>query len=311
VLLFTITASFLALFWSLVLLMITMLMAGLILCQLVSPYIEDFDPSRIEDAEFQRWMFERYGTAGRSLWTVFEITFAGSWPSLVRPLVEKVSVSFGFFFGAYVFLVVFAMTRIITALFIKDTLAVATNDAEMMIQAKMKEKRANARKLLDVFSVADTSGEGRLTLEEFEIFMEEPRARSYLGSLELEAHESRQLFMMLDDGDGMITAEEFVEGALRLKGVARSQDVICMMHDFNTMAKVLAGMQEQLAEVYEASTGKTQRRSVVLPRLSNSMSRFSQMIRQRPRSGSLASSMPNLYSCDPSILAAAATSAAR
>jgi len=61
--------------------------------------------------------------------------------------------------------------------------------------------------------------------------------KTYLTTLELDAHETKNLFNMLDDGDGEVTAEEFVAGAIRLKGVARSQDVVSIMHDFNKLNK--------------------------------------------------------------------------
>merc|ERR1711933_614604 len=106
-----------SLFWSMVLLFVSMLMAALILTQIVNPYITEPGISR----ETVAWMFMHYGTAGRSLWTVFELTFSGGWPAYARRLVEEVGVGFAWFFALYISTVVFAMTRIITALFLRDT----------------------------------------------------------------------------------------------------------------------------------------------------------------------------------------------
>jgi len=239
----TVAASFYALLWSMVLLFITMLMAALILTQIVNPFLTDsgIGPTTIS------WMYKHYGTAGRSLWTVFEMTFSGGWPAYARTLVEDVHPAFAWFFALYISTVVFAMTRIITALFLKDTLAVAANDAEMMIQEKTREKKAYASKLLDFFNAADTSGDGIITLDEFETFLLDPRVRTYLTTLELDTHETQNLFFMLDDGDGAVTAEEFVKGAIRLKGVARSQDVVSIMHDFTRLHKSIDTLKKQLS----------------------------------------------------------------
>jgi len=236
----TIVASFLALVWSMVLLFITMLMFSMIMCQLVQPYFTD----AAIDGDTISWMNEHYGTAGRSLWTVFELTFSGGWPNYVRTLVEHVSSIFAYVFAVYISLVVFAMTRIITALFLKDTLQVAANDAEMVIQEKMNEKKNYAKKLMDVFQGADHTGDGKITLHEFETFLAEPRVQSYLATLELDTHETKTLFGMLDDGDGEVTAEEFVQGAMRLKGTARSQDVVSIMHDFNAVRKIVEELRD-------------------------------------------------------------------
>mmetsp|Transcript_71378 Transcript_71378/g.185325 ORF Transcript_71378/g.185325 Transcript_71378/m.185325 type:complete len:540 (-) Transcript_71378:105-1724(-) len=248
VLLSTVAASFYALLWSLVLLFVTMLMAALILTQIINPYLTD---ASIDDG-IRKWMFKHYGTAGRSLWTVFEMTFSGGWPLYCRVLVEEVSVGFAYFFGVYVTTVVFAMTRIITALFLKDTLAVAANDADMMIREKAREKKAYAAKLLEFFHAADTSGDGKITFLEFEEFLADPRVVTYLATLELDASETENLFSMLDDGDGSVTAEEFVEGAVRLKGVARSQDVVAMMHDSTRLHKKIDRMHASLLDLTKA-----------------------------------------------------------
>lgn len=51
---------------------------------------------------------------------------------------------------------------------------------------------------------------------------------------------------MLDDGDQKVSMEEFVKGALRLKGQARSRDVVAMMHDFNKLSKKIDAMHTEL-----------------------------------------------------------------
>ena len=51
---------------------------------------------------------------------MFEITHSGSWPAVVRPIVEQVNAWYAILFLTYITLVVFAVIRIVTALFLKD-----------------------------------------------------------------------------------------------------------------------------------------------------------------------------------------------
>jgi len=51
---------------------------------------------------------------------MFEITHSGSWPAVVRPIVERVNAWYAVLFLTYITLVVFAVIRIVTALFLKD-----------------------------------------------------------------------------------------------------------------------------------------------------------------------------------------------
>jgi len=251
VLALTVIASFLPFFWSMLLLFVTILVFGMMMCQLVHPFLSD--PALDED--LKAWLYLNYGTAGRCTWTVFEVTFAGSWPALVRPLIEDVSLVFAFVCGAYIALIVFAMTRIITALFLKDTLAVCSRDAELMIQEKLTEKRRFANRLLEFFSEADTSGDGVVSKEEFQHLLENPMVRTFLSTLELDPSESSKLFDMLDDGDGTISPEEFVEGAMRCKGSARAQDVIPILKSLKHLNKMLHDLYEEFRHFKSAAEG--------------------------------------------------------
>merc|ERR1712107_267755 len=141
---------------------------------------------------------------------------------------------FALFWAIYVMFVIFAMTRIITAVFLKDTLQAAADDAEKQIR----------RKLHTVFAAADTSGDGRITMDEFENFLKEARVRSYLEKLGLETDSPEELFKLLDDDlDGAITNDEFLERAAKMKGTARSQDMKLMMRELKDLNASVKDMQ--------------------------------------------------------------------
>jgi len=161
----------------------------------------------------------------------------------VRPLVEELHPSFAFFFATYVSVVIFAITRIITALFLKEALAAASNDAETVIREKMRERQGYANRLQDVFNAADLSGNGDITLSQFEKFLEAPKVRSYFAALELDASEPKRLFELLDgDGDGRLVLDEFVNGAMKMKdGGAKSKEFVFIQEQLHKLGnKVMA-----------------------------------------------------------------------
>ena len=61
------------------------------------------------------WIWQRYGTTFRSLYSLFELTFSGSWPSQTRPVIEKVHAGLVIFFVIYITTVAFGIIRVITA----------------------------------------------------------------------------------------------------------------------------------------------------------------------------------------------------
>mmetsp|Transcript_32832 Transcript_32832/g.83062 ORF Transcript_32832/g.83062 Transcript_32832/m.83062 type:complete len:748 (+) Transcript_32832:108-2351(+) len=235
-LLATVIASFHSLFWSMMLLVLTLLMASLIMNQLV---VFSMQASPL-DAKTLEWTYRYYGTPAKSFYTFFELTFSGGWPNYARKLVEDVNPLFALFWAVYVSCIIFAMTRIISALFLKETLQTAQKDAEMQ----------TARKLANVFSAADTSGDGRITMQEFTKLLQKSHVKTYLEKLGLEADDPEQLFKLMDDGDGQLTNEEFLENAAKMKGEAKSQDMKCMIQEMRDMASTVKNMKNELDEAH-------------------------------------------------------------
>lgn len=79
-------------------------------------------------------------------------------------------------------------------------------------------------------SVAD-SAPPETQWEEFEDVLKDEHIKSYLAILELDGGAGDHLFEMLVDGGHRVTSEEFVRIAMRLKGSARSQDVVSIRFD--------------------------------------------------------------------------------
>ncbi|CAE7463845.1 unnamed protein product [Symbiodinium sp. KB8] len=168
------------------------------------------------------WM--RYGTAYRALYTLYEITFAGNWPTNVRPVLDRAGHGFVIFFVVYITIIVFAVIRVISAIFLKDTLDAANNDAEHLVVERLRKKAEYVEKLEQVFHAMDDSGDGMITEERLTNILANPVAKAYFQTLDVDIYESAALFHLLDNGDGEVTLEEFIEGIMRCKGQARAID---------------------------------------------------------------------------------------
>eukprot|EP00931_Biecheleriopsis_adriatica_P024987 TRINITY_DN15448_c0_g1_i2.p1 TRINITY_DN15448_c0_g1~~TRINITY_DN15448_c0_g1_i2.p1 ORF type:complete len:683 (+),score=85.53 TRINITY_DN15448_c0_g1_i2:128-2176(+) len=238
-------SSFLpSLCWSMVLLTLLITMGGLIIGNLLQDFIADSD----NEFDDRLWIWLHYGTAYRAVYTMYEVTFAGNWPTYVRPVLETVDQAFSIFFLLYVTLVVFAVTRVIAAIILRDTLEAAGNDAEVIIQEREAKKSAYVNKLESVFRVADTSGDGVISLEEMQVLMEDQTVRAYLQALDIEVHETTALFRLLDDGDGILTYDEFINGILRFKGGARAIDLMAMNVELKQLMLQVDTLATQISE---------------------------------------------------------------
>lgn len=233
-----------ALAWSMILLFLCKAMCALILSQTVHSFIM----FSLDDLEVRIFAQEYYGSFFRAMYTVFEITHSGSWPARTRPLVDKVSEWYALLFMAYITLVVFALVRIVTALFLKETLEAASGDAALQMEERKKQGAKYRNQLCEVFHNLDESGNGAITKEEFVAAMANPVLRKYLSVLGIDVYEVRSLFDVIDGekGDGQIEAQEFIDGLLRLKGQARAIDMITLLHEGRKTTKHIESLRKSV-----------------------------------------------------------------
>merc|ERR1712241_896159 len=75
---------------------------------------------------------------------------------------------------------------------------------------------------MKLFKELDTSGDGRLSRNELDQLIMNKQLVEWMSVLDMEPHHVVILFDMFDNGSGEISVEEFVLGASRVKGPAKS-----------------------------------------------------------------------------------------
>eukprot|EP00435_Cladocopium_sp_Y103_P046007 s497_g13.t1 len=135
------------------------------------------------------------------------------------------------------------------AVFLKDTLEAAQNDHELQLLHQLKKKAEYVKKLEHIFQTID-DGNGIIKEERLLEVMADPQVMAHLQTLELDVHEGTALFHLLDNGDGEVTLDEFIDGILRCKGPARAVDQVAMRAEIRQMdakiSKVFRLMAGQL-----------------------------------------------------------------
>jgi len=214
--------SFAVLLWSVVLLALVQMMLAFLLQQLLEGYILDEDNPEAKRKEVYRF----YGSFARSMLTMFEITL-GNWMVPCRALVENVSEWYMLFSLAHKLAIGFSVVSVITAVFIQETFKVATFDDRVMLMSNERARKTHAAKICDFFKYADKSKDGFLDFDEFSQVIEEDEVRNWLAAMELNIADVHGFYHLLDkEHDGKISLEELLNGVGRLKGSARSYDVV-------------------------------------------------------------------------------------
>lgn len=175
-------------------------------------------------------VFEYFGTTSRALLSMFELTL-GNWVVIARILQENVSEYLTLFSIAFKLMIGFAVIGVVNGVFMQETFKCASSDDRIMLQQKQRDIKKHTRKMESFLYFADSSGDGVVDKEEFKGILENDEVKAWLAAQELSVGDASNLFSLLDDGDGELSAEELVKGVARLKGAARSIDMAIFMRE--------------------------------------------------------------------------------
>merc|ERR1712032_832229 len=113
-------------------------------------------------------------------------------------------------------------------------------------------------KMRNLLSRADTSNDGIVEREEWREALQKDSVRTWLSAMDIEVGDPDLLFDFLDcGGDGRLTLQELIDGISRLRGAARSIDVISMSHRIMNLEDILDGIARKLDKV--SRTQRSQR----------------------------------------------------
>merc|ERR1711920_335726 len=123
--------------------------------------------------------------------------------------------------------------NVINAVFVQHTMKVASDSNDVKIMLKQEEQEAYQKQLRALFKSMDISGDNKITMDEIERLMDDPSLKAWFEAwfltMDMNIKDMVSLFEMYDDGDGELTADEFLAGAPRLKGNAKNIDMAKVM----------------------------------------------------------------------------------
>jgi len=231
----TLIVSVRGLLWSVILIGGICLASSIVMAQLSNAFL--FDESI--DFERRRWMYKTFGTTARAAYTIFCCTFTGTWTQISDPYIEDVGSGFALFFVPFVVFVNFAVMRVVAALFLKQTMRIADLENEQEESLRMKEKETTASELAKIFNEADTSKNGAISRDEFYQVLANEKVVQCLAHLEIDIDEAVALFGVLCADDGEADYEEFLNGALKVNGGARTIDTLQILHHVLDMHRLM------------------------------------------------------------------------
>jgi len=231
--------------WVSVLLVLFVYVCGIFLTMQVG-----HNPERYE--EYKKlsggWDHEEYfGTVARSMYSLFQILTLDSWSSGIARHVMTNQPEMMFFFLVFLLFTHYGLLNLVVGVIVENTLSAARNNEEKIRQEQDKEQKRTLEHLKDIFKLADEDGSGDLDRGEFFRCLTNPEVEKKMKLINLPVAEAKNLFSILDaDGQGSLSIDEFIGGCLRLKGSAKSKDLLSVQIQVESLAKKMDDLEDTL-----------------------------------------------------------------
>jgi len=129
----------------------------------------------------------------------------------------------------FIFYVVFyqvAVLNVISGVFLDKAMEIAKAEKDIYIVR-------NARR---IFMAVDRSKAGTITWDNFQSALAHPRMQKFFEAVDIRPTEARTLFELLDtSGDGEISADEFLNGCLRVRGHSKALDLLILSREVSSL----------------------------------------------------------------------------
>ncbi|CAE7450579.1 scn4aa [Symbiodinium pilosum] len=133
-------------------------------------------------------------------------------------------------FGFYVAFCMIGLLNVVTGIFVDS--AVSTRTEDEVVDAFTDQMASRCREVRRIFNEADTERKGALTYEQLKDQLSNPWVKAYFHGLDIDPNEAAIIFTLMDtDHNGTVTADEFIDGTMKLKGSAKSVDMLLLMFD--------------------------------------------------------------------------------
>jgi len=207
----------------------------------------------IYDPYFQTskgWDHEEYfGSVPRSMFTLFQVLTLDRWSEDVARHVIHQQPAMLPFFLCFVGLMSYGLLNIIVGVIVENTLATAKTDMDKVKKSQERQRIQVLSHLREVFEAADADGSNTLSLDEVKIAVNKPEIYNKLKLIDFPVEEPDQIFILLDgECTGEVAIKDFINGCLRMKGVAKSKDLLEAQISLDKLRKNFDGFEEEMME---------------------------------------------------------------
>lgn len=246
------TSSLRTLVWTVIVIFVLTYLFAILGCQTISREMLAQIPGKEED-ELAKLLgvYDYVKGIGPLMQLLIQFLTLDSWNSKMDQIIPYANGCIIYFY-MYIAVAVFVLMNLVTAIIVENAMSTSKMDENEKLKQMEDIKKKELKELEHLFYLMDADGDGTLDWEEFEnAFLDEEMSRKW-RLLDFGPDECKELFDLLDDGDGGIHTSEFFHGLARMKGGAQSRDLMRVGQQVDRIGKEL----DKLIEAW-----KTERRS--------------------------------------------------
>jgi len=221
----SIKGSLKSMFWAILLILIITYIVGICFLQAGTTYLQESGKNLSE--EEIATIKEYWGRLSMAMLSLYMASTNGTgWKEMANSLIP-VGYPFYMLFLLYIAFFMFVVMNTLTSLFIEATISNAEKDNHMLIRTELQKRSAYLQRAEELFQKMDQDESGDISEEEFRKHADDPEMLAFASSLELDVSDIAQFYSVLScRGKYPVDMDTFVVGCLKLKGSARSLDLM-------------------------------------------------------------------------------------
>lgn len=246
--LLSVQKSFVSLFWAIIMLTFILYVFSLVLLQgLANAMVEAGDAIKVEDVDILR---ANFGSMAEAMLSLFKVGTGGDDWSLHYKLVSFAGLPYSLLFLFYVAFITFAIMNILTGMIVDNIVKIGDRDEETLLLEFRRARNESVDDVMKLFRRLDTDDSGTITFEEFQEGVRSEQVAALMAAIELDIKDAELFFDMLLSAapQGDVRIESFVEGCLKMKGMATSIDIQCLSFETRLIHQNMLKLHEDLAE---------------------------------------------------------------
>lgn len=220
-----------ALIWAFLLIMMVLYLSAVFATELIGHEENEVD------TQLEMW----FGSVGSSILTLSQLMTLEGWPNIVRyTSIDTGKIHLLFFFFAFLCCTNFALLNVVTAVMVEKVFEFAQDEKMQQAKTSNKTRALAIKKIQRLFTAVDKDCSGSVTTKELKDGVLNGEVTKQFQDLGIAKHDVDTLFQCLDvDGNGELSIAEFIEGCLRMHGVATAKDLLRIQYDVHRSRKSL------------------------------------------------------------------------